>query len=231
MEKVFEQIGNIDSLYKLLALIIACIMFIVWSKWETISKWITSYFKQDEEDNKILIDLLDHPIFYRCEDIRQEVHEMEFTTHKVIDNLKTNLLHVLIDCQLDVIKESLSAMLEDDNNNRLSTLEMRNKCMELKNNITNSYCKRAKRIFTDKYGISDEDAEFLLDSYARYRRKFNGHFEVQMISIVINPTYNTNYKKVSVLFEVISMSLYSIPTQSKVAMDGVNGRFLKYANK
>ena len=233
MDKVFEQIGNIDSLYKLSALVIACLMFITWSKWDTVSKWISFLFNyvfkiKKQEKEKVLKDLLGHSIFYRCEDIRQEVKEMEFTTHEKVDFKKTVLLHTLIDCQLDVIKEKLRDVLSNEENNNLSIEGMQNVCMKLKNDITNFYCARAKSLFVHKHGISELDAEFLLDSYTRYRRNFNGHFEVQMMGIINNSTYDTNHKKVSVLLEVISMSLYSIPTQSKGAMDTVNGRFKKY---
>lgn len=227
---LFAEIYKTDNIFGFLAIFVASLFFIIWSKWDSIVKVLTSKKHQKKEVKKIA-SLISHSIFYKFDDIYRDVIGMRFTTHGKFDGVKTLLLHRLIKEQLYTIKEFLVSLIEDSSMDSLDENEMEARVMGLNNLILKTYNTKAKNIFINEYGILGQDADTMIDAYADFRKKFHRNFENQLAVITRNNDYADNYVKASALLEVVSTSLYSIPAYALIAMNEVNGTFLKYEGK
>lgn len=224
----FSEIYKTDNIFGVLALFIVGVIALVWNKWSSIEKLFRK--KPQRKKVKLISTLINHSIFYKFGDIFREVKSMKFTTHGEFDEVKTKLLHKLIEIQLTTIENTLITFITDDRNQDLSENEMEAKVMSMNNNVLKAYNLKAKNIFINEYAILEKDADLMIDSYANFRAQFHRSFENQMAIITRNNDYEDNYIKASALLEVVSTSLYSIPAYGLMAMNEVNGTFLKYKN-
>ena len=72
------------------------------------------------------------------------------------------------------------------------------------------------------------DAVYLIESYEEYRLDLVNGFLESLDDISTNDDYSSNYDKINAIYELVALSIYLIPKDVRIALDSVNGRFIKY---
>ncbi|PIE50750.1 MAG: hypothetical protein CSA38_01930 [Flavobacteriales bacterium] len=168
-----------------------------------------------------------HDFFATTKWVNAEVKRITFSFKGENDEVKSKLLHHLIDLKTNTIEEQFTDFLKNDELNHCSSQDLKQKTKYLLMGIVNTYTSKAMKDFV-RIGVSRVDAKFTIDSYEDYRKEIVEAFEDRVDSITTNEDYSCNYDKMNAILEVVAISLYIIPKDVKQAFDKINGRFRKY---
>ena len=183
-------------------------------------------FKNIKRKKKIE-NLSHHDFFNTVSFVKNEIMRIQFITHGENDLVKTKLLQHLISLKTKEITERFSEFLKLEDLNNCESQDLKSLVKKTLIEIVTAYTTQAHKDYI-RLGISNEDAQFTIDSYENYRKEIVSGFMERVDSISTNNDYYSNYDKMSAILEVVAISLYIIPKDVKNAFDLINGRFKKY---
>lgn len=236
MEDIIKTIGSsfseMGALLTFLAILTISIMTIFK---KSISKKIEEMkLVKGVEKNKVkkrfVKDLWSHDIFITIEVVKAKIAPMRFTTHGEYDEIKTKLLKILINNQIDNFQKRLSEFINKDKIDELDGQKLKFSITENIKNGAKEYNTKSKKEFIS-LGITEEDATFLIDEYGYFRDEVQSGVFERVDSITTNSNYYNNYDRMSAVFEVLAMGLFLIPKDSQAACNNINGRFRKYVGR
>lgn len=225
MEKAFQNLHLINNIYALLSLIVLVGGFLAYKYGQKIIDLISH-----KSEQKPISQLQYHDMFTTAHSVRGKVHTITFTTHGKPDPIKTKLIHKLIDLKIDHVTKSFKEFLREEELEKIDGNKLKYNILKVLSVLVQGYNEQAFHVFVKEFGISEEDAKYLIDCYETFRQDIVEGFVSRLESITTNEDYTTNYEKISAVLEVIAISLYIIPKDAKNAMDLANGRFIKYAS-
>ena len=179
------------------------------------------------KQRKPITELKYHRLFQVIEQVEQRVEGIEFVTHGKIDKVKTMLMNLLIQEKLNTVNIVFTKFLDDAELRVCSGNALRSKVAAALRSLVGNYNDNARDLFVD-VGVGEEDASYLIDAYEEYRLDLVNGFLESLDDICTNDDYSSNYDKLNAIYELISLSIYLIPKDVKIALDSVNGRFVKY---
>ncbi len=180
-----------------------------------------------KKQRKPITELKYHRLFLVCDQVEKKVEDIKFITHGEVDKVKTLMMNLLIQEKLVSVRDVFSDFLDDETLGLCSGNALRNKVSKSLKGLVSNYNDRTKDIYID-IGISDEDANYLIDAYEDYRLPLVNGFLESLDDICTNDDYSSNYDKLNAIYELVALSIYLIPKDVRVALDSVNGRFIKY---
>ena len=175
-------------------------------------------------------DLWSHDLFMTVESIKSKVDKIRFTTYGEYDVAKSKLLKVLIKNQLDVFYKRLKGYIGKDSIDGYDEQKLKYTLTEILKKGSIEYNEISRNSFVEM-GVTEEDANFLINEYGYFRDEVQEGVFDRIDSITTNSNYYNNYDRLSAVFEVLAMGLYLIPKDSQAACNRINGRFKKYAEK
>ena len=179
------------------------------------------------KQKKPITELKYHRLFQVIDQVEQRVENIEFITHGKVDSVKTMLMNLLIQEKLASVKRVFTDFLDDTELRVCSGNALRSKVTSALRGLVGNYNDNARDLFVD-VGVSEEDAMYLIEAYEDYRADLVNGFLESLDDISTNDDYSSNYDKINAIYELISLSIYLIPKDVRVALDSVNGRFVKY---
>jgi len=203
---------------------LAVFLIVVYIFKDIIKEWL----KKPISKTKPISNLQFHDMFTTANSVRSKVNAIKFSTHGEDDKIKSRMLHKLIDLKIECVKERFKEFLLQDKLDKLDGNQLKFKIAAALSGIVKEYNEKAFNYFVNEYGISKEDSKYLIDCYEIFRQDIVDGFLSRLESITKNEDYTTNYEKISAVLEVVAISLYIIPKDSKNAMNLANGRFIKY---
>ena len=224
MEKAFENLHLINNIYALLSVIVVVTGFLIYKYGQKAFDFFV-----EKSVQKPISRLQYHDMFTTANSVRGKVKTITFSTHGKPDPVKTKLIHKLIDLKIDCVTKNFKEFLKEEMLERCDGNQLKYEISAVLSSLVNEYNDQAKLVFVSEFKISQEDSEYLIDCYERFRQDIVEGFLSRLESITTNEDYTTNYEKISAVLEVIAISLYIIPKDAKNAMDLANGRFVKYA--
>ena len=222
---VFHNVEN-DILAFILAGFILVLALIYMFKAE-IKDWI----KAKRRAKKKISALKYHGVFNTVKKVVRDVEKMQLKTKSkgitYDDCIKTKIMHVLIQRKCEQIDKSLMTFLHRDDIESYSGAQMLREVENLLVDIVTEYNKDAINELVG-IGIKRSDVVFAVEKYETFREYQVTAFLGNITDIISNPDYFTNYEKMSVIMECVSMSLRVIPHDLEIVFEQINGRFLKY---
>ena len=179
------------------------------------------------KQKKPITELKYHRLFQVIDQVEKRVEDIEFITHGKVDKVKTMLMNLLIQEKLNSVKRVFTDFLDDAELRVCSGNALRSKVTTALRGLVGNYNDNARDLFVD-VGVSEEDAMYLIEAYEDYRADLVNGFLESLDDISTNDDYSSNYDKINAIYELISLSIYLIPKDVRVALDSVNGRFVKY---
>ena len=179
------------------------------------------------KQKKPITELKYHRLFQVVEQVGKRVEGINFITHGEVDKVKTMLMNVLIQEKLTNVSIVFTDFLDDAELRVCSGNALRAKVATSLRGLVGNYNDSARDLFVD-IGISEEDAVYLIESYEEYRLDLVNGFLESLDDISTNDDYSSNYDKINAIYELVALSIYLIPKDVRIALDSVNGRFVKY---
>ena len=185
---------------------------------------IIKYF----ERNKIS-SLTQHRFFTECVTVKEDMDRVNFTTHKEFDKVKTKMMLKIVELKCEAFKEEFEKLILNKEINKWSANKLQQEIAKAYSTVLKKYNKGSERVFKD-WGISEEDAKFLIEKYEEYRSNVIKTVSEGINDVVLNKDYKTNYIKVSVFLDLACMAVTLTPSSVRETFEAVNGRFAKYKN-
>ena len=179
------------------------------------------------KQRKPITELKYHRLFQVILQVEKRVEGIEFITHGKVDNVKTMLMNLLIQEKLASVKRVFTDFLDDAELRVCSGNALRSKVTSALRGLVGNYNDNARDLFVD-VGVSEVDAMYLIEAYEDYRADLVNGFLESLDDISTNDDYSSNYDKINAIYELVALSIYLIPKDVRVALDSVNGRFVKY---
>ena len=179
------------------------------------------------KQRKPITELKYHRLFQVVEQVEKRVEGIQFITHGEIDKVKTMLMNILIQEKLTSVKRVFTDFLDDSELRVCSGNALRAKVATSLRGLVGNYNDNSRDLFVD-VGVSEEDASYLIDAYEEYRLDLVNGFLESLDDISTNDDYSSNYDKINAIYELVALSIYLIPKDVRIALDSVNGRFIKY---
>ena len=226
MNKIFEalanDISNLPSWMVVLLLLLALLLYFFKDSLSTRLK---------KQNKKVLkIEKLEHHRFFNtCDRVEYDISKMEFNTNGVADKAKSRMMHELITIKCDTMKREFKSLLLTRGIDSWGSYELQHEFKTTLGGVVEQYNKTVYDKFL-QWGVTPEDATYLIDSYEDYRSCMVEGFAASIDSILMNPDYSNNFDKVNTLMELCSLAIFVIPRDVQSVFEQVNGRFEKYNN-
>lgn len=236
MENIIKHLSHsfseMGSVLTFVAIILIALMFIYKTPIsEAIKKFrINRNLRKQAPKNKKVKDLWSHDLFLTVDTIKNKMHPVRFTTHGEYDAVKTKLLKALINNQLDNFHKRMKDFINKECIDNFDGQKLKYLMTEALKKGTREYNEKSRLQFIEM-GISEEDAVFLIYEYGYFRDEVLDGILERIDSITTNENYNSNFDRLSAVFEVLAMGLYLIPKDSRTACNNINGRFKKYTGR
>lgn len=232
MENIIKHLSNsfseMGATLTFVAIILILFMFIFKTPIsQIIGKIKLGGIRNKDRNKRKVKDLWSHDLFITISLVKKKVNAIEFTTHGEYDIVKSKLLKTLIGHQLDNFKSRMIDFINKECIDNFDGQRLKYLITEVITSGTKEYNKISKTEFLEM-GVSNEDAQFLIDEYNDFRDEVQEGFFDRIDSITTNANYYNNYDRLSAVFEVLAMGLYLIPKDSISACNQINGRFKKY---
>ena len=133
----------INKLTPLLAFLAIVILGAIYILKDTISFKIKEWKKKRKIEN-----LVYHDVFITAENVRSKVMAIRFITHGEKDNMKTKLLHKLIDLKIDAVTINFREFLKDKKLNTINGQQLKFEVSAMLSSLVNEYNDKAFKIFT-----------------------------------------------------------------------------------
>ena len=139
------------------------------------------------------------------------------------------MMHTLIQLKCKSMKSRFGALLLTDGIDSWEHLKLQHTFKTTLGNVVKEYNQAALLTYIS-WGISHEDAEFLIETYEDYRANMVEGFVDSIDSVLMNKDYVNNFDKVNTLMELCCLAIFVIPRDVQSSFESVNGRFAKYNN-
>ena len=170
-----------------------------------------------------------HRFFNVCDQVERKILSMSFITHGEIDRIKTKMMHKLIQLKCVSMKKRFSELLLSKDIDSWDAYKLQHKFKSTLMEVVEEYNHQALMLYIE-WGISQEDAKFLIETYEDYRYTMVEGFVDSVDSVLMNNDYSNNFDKVNTLMELCSLAIHVIPRDVRSSFEAVNGRFAKYKN-
>ena len=228
MSSSFSEMGSVLTAS---VIVIVVALYLFRKQWSESIKGVKLNRKKKLINKRRLVkDLWSHDLFITAESVKKKVSAIRFTTHGEYDVVKTKLLKILVENQLNSFTKSMKEFIKRDCIDNFEGQRLKFTLTEVLRHGVERYNKETSEQFI-RMGVSKEDADFLIGEYEYFRDEIQEGFIDRIDSITTNDNYNSNYDRLSAVFEVLAMGLYLIPKDSVTACNRINGRFKAYAGK
>ena len=220
VEKALSPMGEVLTF---IFLTVGFLVFTVWMFRNEIKDIISK--KKPNRDYKML---RYHTVFNVASNFPSKVKNIDFTTNKHYDSVKTKLLHKLLNFKSTAIHQHLNKFLDRSDIEKMPPNRLRYEFSSLLMEMIKDYNENALRYFISECGISKKDAKFLIDKYEEYRFYLVEGFTDSVESVATDEFMEDNFMRINSIFYLIGLSLDVIPNDVKRVFNDVNGRFKKY---
>lgn len=226
MDRVFEALAdNLISLPVGVVFVLLLLSLFFYFFKDSLGTWL----KKEEKKKHKISRLKHHRFFNTCDQVENKIKTMTFNTNGELDRAKTKMMHKLISMKCETMKKDFSSLLLTRGIDEWGVYELQHEFKSCLTGVVEKYNRDAYNRFL-KWGVSSEDANYLIQNYEDYRSCMVEGFVDSLDSVLMNSDYNNNFDKVNTLMELCSLAIYVIPRDVRSAFEQVNGRYAKYNN-
>ena len=206
--EIFEHLVNYElkSWMVFIIVILLGLVFILKDDFIALIKKIKFPSKKSKDVVLKISDLKNHNIFNTCDRVKKEVHIMKFYTHKVFDTTKTKMCFDFTKHKVDVCKKGFLELIKNKSLYKISADELKKIILDKQNELHIQYIGDIKKEWLSK-GIKEEDVEYVIDLFEKFRYDVICSFEHRINSIFGSTFHSDNFERLLAVFEMWAMGI------------------------